>query len=619
MRDEKSFLYDTISAGVMKLHLKNPIDIIEANDFFYSMFGTQAGDYNRGAFTRFGETDRLMYESYIRQRGIDKENIYIEFKSTHQSTEKEIWVRMEARFLEEKDGAPIYLAVLTDITVQKQLKHELEEIHNLYLKAISSGDEMIFDYQVMEDCFIYYSLVDVNGTIINRPTTREKFLENLGQERDIHPDDLVYFYDLCRENITHPFDIRFRRQGQKPGEYSLMRVHASVQKDSKKRPCRIIGTIRPIETIRYERDKGDIYLKQDELTGLNSRGMAKKLIEDYKANSSVSFPYALLILDIKDFKRVNDVFGHMFGDNVLIQVADTIIENVNKADIVGRLGGDEFLIFLKNVSEASVVGMSDRLSRAIRDIYVGENLQIDACIGAVVSQDPTIAYNDLLQTADNALFEMITEEKTGVLIAKDIITHAKGLKISYVADRNIRSNPEMKEKRLSELIFELLEQAKDIDKAIYTVLALVGEKKNLSRIVMMRKNGIHLEVTYQWTARGIEGNQQIAGKEFFDYQKSMEKNFTEDGMGIIDRASIRRYHPELEPALLPADAKSLMYCNMLEFGEVCGVITFIDCKEDRAWEDKDFKAFRSVTRMISAYTVKAQALKKEAKEVDMEA
>lgn len=607
-------MFQKIPVGIMKARVSDCIEIVEANDFYFQMFGTDPSDYGQGAFSRFGESDRRVFVSYILQCSANKEDIHLEYKTTHKQTDEVIYVKLDARYIgtEEHDSkeCAMYLCSLFDITEQKKKDAKMEEISDLYMKAISSSDEVIFDYVIDEDIFTYYQLIEEHGVIVNQPNVKEHFLEEVGRTRYVYPDDLVYFYDLCRDNIKHPFDIRVKRDRNKNGEYTRMRVHATVQKDSNGRPMRVIGTVRPISQVEASK-LDEVTEKVDELTGLNSRMMAKKLIEEFKSNSSVSIPYALMILDVKDFKKVNDTYGHIFGDNVLVQVADIIIENINNNDIVGRLGGDEFLIFLKNVGERAVVSMCDKLCRAIRDIYVGDELKIDACIGAVVSQDPAVGYEDLLQSADDALFELITNDRVGVQIAKEISSHSRQLRLSYVADRNLRRNMSAKEKRLSELISELLEKSKDVDKALNTVLALIGEKKNLSRITVMQKLGNELEVTYQWTGRGIESNPKVDGEKILNYKQSMAEYFTEEGMGIIDERTVANYNSELKDVLLPQGAKSLLYCDMIEFGEVAGMIAYVDCSGQREWRDKDYKSFRTLTRLICAYTLKAKAMKRD--------
>lgn len=595
-------LIKELPVGLALIKMDDDFSLLDANDYFYNLLETDINDYSEGLFTRFGNADRIMYTNYLKNQMASGDPVMFDLKTVKKKTDELVWIKIEAKTVSDK----LYLAVVTDITKEKKLSTDIDMMKNIYLKAISSSDEIIFEYKVKEDTLIYYKMVEVNGNVVNEPFVRDSFLKNLSSSKDVYPDDIVYFYDLCRDNISHPFDVRFRRNGQVPGEYTKMRVHATIQKDGEQ-VARIIGTIRPIEVVKPLSQQLKTVSDKDELTGVNSRTRAKYCIEEYLLNSKVASSFALMILDIRDFKRVNDTFGHLFGDNVLIQVADCIIENIGRNDVVGRLGGDEFIIFTKNTSVSAANSIMDKICRGVRNIYVGEDISIDASIGAVVLKDPSKTYDELLQTADNELFELIREQKTGYRLTDKILDKlGNGLRRSYVADRNIRTVVDSKEKRLSELIFELLEQAKDMDRAMDTVLGLVGEKKNLSRISILKRDGDQMLVTRQWLSRGIKANKDLEGIPFIDYHKKMQSNFSEDGMGVITLDTAKRYNPDIAMNILSQDAKSIMYCNMMEFGQVVGVIAFVDCKEEREWTDIDYKAYRTITRMISAYTLKAQ-------------
>ncbi len=596
------------SLAIFKIRVTDKVELVEANDYFFDYIGTSRNDYAGGLFERMGNSDRIMYENYIKEMSAGKIDFTLEIKINRKNRDIISWAQIEADYYGDDAKGRYYLCLMRDISKRKQMESELSELRNLYMRAISSSDEMIFDYNIDTDMFMYYKLTEENGVIVNSPNVRVDFLKNLSSSRDVYPDDLVYFYDLCRETLNHPFDIRFRRSNQKPGEYTRMRVHASVEKSLTGRPSKIIGTIRPIEDIKDNSDKSG-FNEKDELTGIMNRTTARKHIEEFLLSSSVDSPYALLILDIKGFKNINDTLGHIFGDNVLIQVADTIIENIGRNDIVGRLGGDEFIIFIKNIGESAIVAICDKIRREICNIYVGEDAKIDVCIGAILEQDHSITCQELIQTADAALFELITKGGTGLNIAKEIVTKPAELKLSYVADMNLRSVPKNTEKRLSELIFELLEQAKDIDKALDTVLALVGEKKDLSRITMFRRDGSELCITRQWISRGFAAKNPEETSLYLEFQNKMKENFEEDGMGIINSDSVMRFNPDKARIMLSEGAKSIMYCNMMEFGEVVGVIAFVDCVNEREWSSIDYKAFRTITRMISAYTYKAESFK----------
>ncbi len=593
--------YGQLPIGILRFSVGDKIELIEANEAFFHMLGTTQRDYEEGLFARLGATDRAMYEPYVKKTALEKNNIFMELKTVHKETEDILWIRVEASYADTVNGNPEYVAALFDVTQQKKITKELEEVKDLYLKAISNTDEIIFEYLIEEDCFIFNEPVEENGMVVNKPIRKEDFLQKLEEQHEIHPDDLVYFYDLCKGNVLLPFDARVRKHQKVASDYIKMRVYATMQKDEEGRLCRIIGTLRPVEIQSVETRVQEKYRK-DELTGLNTRNATKQLIEEYKANSTVFSPYALLILDIKEFKRVNDTYGHMFGDNVLVQVADCIIENINRTDIAGRLGGDEFIIFLKNVGQRAVKDMCDKLCKAIGEIYAGDDMKIDVCIGAVVSKDPAITFHDLLKTADHALYEQIQEKKTGVRVTEDIIQNELDLMGSYTTDHNFRVAVSAKEKRLSELIFEILENAKDVERAMNAVLALVGDKKKLSRITVMKKKRSRMQVVKQWVARGKQENKNFNVEAFLDFQKSHRENFEEDGMGVINPKILDMYGEGKE--ILSCDAKSILYCHILEYGEEVGMIAYVDCEKDREWKEKDYKAFRTITRLIGAYLEK---------------
>ena len=349
----------------------------------------------------------------------------------------------------------------------------------------------------------------------------------------------------------------------------------------------------------------------DELTGLNSKLETKRLVEEYFKITSVESPYALLILDVINFHSVNEKYGHMFGDNVLIQVADSIIENINTGDISGRLGGDEFVIFLKNVSHGAVAAMCDKIRRAVTGIYIGDGASVDVAIGAVTAKSRSASYDDLLQTADDALISASALRNSKIKITNKIVNFKKELSVSAIYDRSYVNALNSREKRLSELIFELLEEAKDIEKAILAVLALVGEKKSLTRITVYEKNGNELISSYVWVKRGYIAPESVDSEVVLAYHDKMDGASIEPHMGIIDETMLNGYAESEKSKLLVGGAKSVIYCDMLEFGEISGLMSYVDEASERDWNDKDFKAFKTITRLISAFTLKSKAIKNQ--------
>ena len=105
----------------------------------------------------------------------------------------------------------------------------------------------------------------------------------------------------------------------------------------------------------------------DSLTGLyNHRYFHERLRSELRRASRVHDAVSVLMLDIDDFKRVNDVHGHGAGDEVLCALASELSQTVRGSDVVCRLGGEEFAVILPSCDEAAALGLANRLTELSR-------------------------------------------------------------------------------------------------------------------------------------------------------------------------------------------------------------------------------------------------------------
>ena len=148
-------------------------------------------------------------------------------------------------------------------------------------------------------------------------------------------------------------------------------------------------------------------LQRDSLTNIYNREYSNSRIEEFlneerKQNSVYG------ILDIDDFKNVNDTFGHMAGDEVLKRVANLLFENVDNDDIVGRLGGDEFVFLLKKCDDIEKAKKRiERILKCIQFEYTesDEVLNIQCSIGATIVDKNCKEIDALYKKADRNLYE----------------------------------------------------------------------------------------------------------------------------------------------------------------------------------------------------------------------
>ena len=153
----------------------------------------------------------------------------------------------------------------------------------------------------------------------------------------------------------------------------------------------------------------------DPLTGVANRTVfTRELERAAAATQQHGSPFAVLLIDLDDFKIVNDTMGHAAGDALLVEVTTRLQKLVRKSDIVARLGGDEFAILLPGAASRAVVdGLAARLLGEIARVQTidGNEIAITASVGAALAPDDSTDTESLLKCADLALYRAKNEGK----------------------------------------------------------------------------------------------------------------------------------------------------------------------------------------------------------------
>ena len=173
-----------------------------------------------------------------------------------------------------------------------------------------------------------------------------------------------------------------------------------------------------------QRDRLDRLAHRDALTGLLNRpGLAAGAGAAFSRVHSDGLT-AVLVMDLDDFKPVNDTFGHGAGDAVLVGVGERLTEITRPTDVVARLGGDEFVVLLPELGDPAVAEtiasrIVDRLAEPMA--INGQTVWIGVSIGVVVSGDPSAELEDLLRRADAALYEAKAAGRNTFRRAPDVV------------------------------------------------------------------------------------------------------------------------------------------------------------------------------------------------------
>jgi diguanylate cyclase (GGDEF)-like protein len=140
----------------------------------------------------------------------------------------------------------------------------------------------------------------------------------------------------------------------------------------------------------------------DDLTGLSNRRHFHEELQRYSAAARrYGTPLSLLILDLDNFKQINDRHGHQHGDEVLRAVATTIRNRVRASDVSGRLGGDEFAILLPQTTWDEAVTLAADLAASLQE---SRDLPSSVCVSVGIASGSSMTWQELLSRADNQLY-----------------------------------------------------------------------------------------------------------------------------------------------------------------------------------------------------------------------
>ena len=159
-----------------------------------------------------------------------------------------------------------------------------------------------------------------------------------------------------------------------------------------------------------------IFTERDLLTGVYNKVSGVSIAENELRINSENSMHALFVIDIDNFKGINDNLGHAVGDEVIIEAAKSISGIFRDSDIVSRFGGDEFVVFASHIKDAAFVGRkAEEICNALRKDYgEDDNKQsISASVGIACFPANGKSYADLFDRADEALYSVKKRGKNG--------------------------------------------------------------------------------------------------------------------------------------------------------------------------------------------------------------
>lgn len=296
---------------------------------------------------------------------------------------------------------------------------ELKIEQSRYSLAAEAANDALWDWNLVADT-VYYSPRWCEMLLV--PKSQElNSIEDLYSR--MHPDDLPLLKDMIQKHIDGIYpriEIEFRLRNIM-GQYIWVLFRGLARFDEEGKATRIAGSQTDI-TIKKQHEVA-LYKAayHDELTGIPNRSLfIDRLTQVIKREQHLGEKLsAVLFIDLDRFKYINDTMGHEFGDAVLKNVAQILLNNVRPIDTVARLGGDEFTVLLdsvENIEEAMQI--AKRLLVNLNQSYEinGKDVFIASSIGLTVVGNNSISAQNILRNADLAMYEAKSTGKSRLAI-----------------------------------------------------------------------------------------------------------------------------------------------------------------------------------------------------------
>lgn len=291
------------------------------------------------------------------------------------------------------------------IAEERRFAQTMRETIALYERIIDLAGAIIFEWDITQDLFsLSFRWTRQFGHPL--PDEGDGVLQAFAAH--VHPDDLPVLHNAMeaawRGADKQDLELRI---ADRAGRYSWCRVITATAFNEKGEPVSTMGFITDIDgqkkdTLRL-RDRAE----KDALTGLYNKMTAQHMADRYLQDRPEERMDALLVLDIDNFKHVNDTYGHLFGDTMLADISGRIRRIFRSSDIVGRIGGDEFMILLKEIPSAMFAAQKgqqvlDLFSAFMKEKEVEEKLSCS--IGIALAPNHGRGYDALFRAADTALY-----------------------------------------------------------------------------------------------------------------------------------------------------------------------------------------------------------------------
>ncbi|MCM1040491.1 MAG: diguanylate cyclase [Roseburia sp.] len=601
-------MINNIIAGICFFEYENDeITPIFVNDGFFRMLGYSRPNgmqYLKNVRMSIIPDDIPIFEQAIKDVLKDDGSVEVEFRTVTASGGLR-WLQVRGNLYAREGSRYIIVCIIQDITEKKNVEEELhQQAERLHILMEVEGEKII-DYNAKTDVLVIRTSGDYASTgevIINRYMQQYENDTIYGEDKESYQK---IWNALLKSPGHETIEVRTKKFDN---DYTWYQMNLTSLLGAEGYVTRVVGRLINIHEKKLEEINVQLRSKRDALTRLHEKDAAMQLIQNMLAEDSNSdILSALFIIDMDNFKKVNDLLGQAQCDNILVETGIYLSKIIKGIDVVGRIDVDRFAVYVRNIPTFSD---ADRLAASIVDKinyklpYGNENILVTCSIGIAIVPYHGITWDELYEKANRALTRVKARGKYGYRIYDAAVTLAyhslrRHNNIAYDAEKGMELDW-----NIEDMVMQVLYEDKVLETALQSAIELITVHYKFHRgfICGSERGTLPLSKQVQFSVHGYEMGQE--SKEHYDFRSVVYEVLYDSfkNCSIIHEYDITveelRYYFQSE------GIKSMLYYPITSKGEFQGAIIFENHEDVQLeFENNIMEELRSLFRVLEAHVL----------------
>lgn len=513
----------------------------------------------------------------------------------------------QASFIKSAEEPSILLLLVQDISAKKMMEQRLVSserrlggmVDHLYLcvfevdfegntvSIIKTDDEhaWAFDGAAYTDYRDYFCKNSKVRPDMIEPLREFLLKTNIDRAFDSGKDEIVFEYQVMRNETYRWTSISIIRE---PSSEAM-----------------VIVFIRDIDKQKREQERLlNKNIIMDSLTQIYCADALREQVEAYLASENTRGQHLFAAIDIDHFSQINERYGQAFGDLIICSVVQRLRRVMRPGDMLGRVGGDEFVLMMKNTAPGEADLRLSRLMRVFESSFDANSREIylTASVGATNypgdGTDEEIIYSCMdkalsaAKAAGGARYAIYTEGLS------QKAPSSLGTAIDSIYQKGFDEN-------FIEQIFNIMYSSDNVSQAIPAILSYIGSKFDVSRayIIELSEDKQVYVNTFEWTADGVAPQidelqaKQVEETAYLDF--AYIEHFDKDNMLVC--SDVSELNPVVRELLEEQGIQAVLQCGMTLDGEFYGFIGFDECRRTREWTATERQLLMYISRVLGVF------------------